>query len=203
MTERPYDTARLDTIERSGRGGWVPIRRHFGITAFGVNAWSGDDGAELVGEHDETTTDHEELYVVTAGHATFELDGQTVDAPPGTFVFVRDPATRRAARAAAAGTTILSVGAKPGEAYRSLPWEENADVLPLFDQGRYDEAKTRLVRALERHPDAAGLVYNLACAEARLGESEAARVHLDRAIELFPGFAELAQSDPDLESIRD
>jgi tetratricopeptide (TPR) repeat protein len=201
MSAKRYQTARLDEIEELGN--WTPIRRHFGIAAFGTNAWSGDEGAEIIGDHDETKSGHEELYVVLSGHATFTVAGETVDAPAGTIVFVRDPEVRRAATATAAGTRILTVGAKPGEAYAPLGWEENASIVPLFARGEYAEAKERLLVALERFPDPAALLYNLACAEARLGEKDAALEHLRGAVEIEGRFGEFAQTDEDLESIRD
>ena len=184
--------------------GWLPLRRRLGITAFGVNAWRPQaDGRTLIGEHDEATTGHEELYVVVRGHATFTVDGQEIDAPTGTIVFVSDPALKRAAMAREPETTILTAGGKPGEAYEPLAWEENSEIIPLFGRGEYAEAKARLEEALARHPDAGGLLYNLACAESRLGETDAALVHLERAIELWPGFREAAAGDPDFDSIRD
>jgi len=196
-----YATAHLSEID--GPGGWVPIRRHFGIQAFGVNAWTGDEaGANVVGEHDEQTLGHEELYVVIAGHATFTVDGEAIDAPTGTAVFVRDPATKRAAEAVEPGTTILTVGAKPGEAFTPSVWEENAEIVPLFERGEYSEAKERLLDAIERNGEAAGLLYNLACAESRLGNPAAAIEHLAHAVSLEPRFAEYAQNDPDLEAVR-
>jgi tetratricopeptide (TPR) repeat protein len=196
-----YSTAHLSEI--SGPAGWMPIRRHFGIEAFGVNAWRGDEaGASVIGEHDETTLGHQELYVVIAGRATFTVDGETIDAPAGTAVFVRDPETKRGAVAEEPGTTILTVGAKAGEAYTPSVWEENAEIVPLFEQGEYAEAKRRLLDAIERRGEAAGLLYNLACAESRLGESEAAVKHLRQAVELQPSFATYAQNDPDLEAVR-
>jgi tetratricopeptide (TPR) repeat protein len=196
-----YASAHLSEID--GPGGWAPIRRHFDIQAFGVNAWRGAEaGASVVGEHDESTLGHEELYVVIEGRATFTVDGETIDAPTGTAVFVRDPATKRAAVAEEPGTTILTVGAKPGEAFTPSVWEENAEIVPLFEQEEYAEAKRRLLDAIERRGEAAGLLYNLACAESRLGEPEPAVAHLRQAVELDPRFAEYAQNDPDLEAIR-
>ena len=52
----------------------------------------------MIEDHDEQgdgSGHHEELYIVMTGHAAFELDGETVDAPAGTLVFVR-PEQRRA-----------------------------------------------------------------------------------------------------------
>jgi tetratricopeptide (TPR) repeat protein len=193
---------RLDDIEAIN--GWLPLRRRLGIAAFGLNAWRPqEDGRTLIGEHDEATTGHEELYFVAEGHATFTVAGDEIDAPAGTIVFVGDPALKRAAVARKPTTTILTAGGKPGEAYHPLAWEENAEIIPLFGTGEYGEAKARLEQALERHPDAGGLLYNLACAESRLGETDAALAHLERAIEIWPGFREAAGGDPDFEAIRD
>jgi tetratricopeptide (TPR) repeat protein len=202
MTEERWSTAHLSAID--GPDGWAPIRRHFGIASFGVNAWTAEEaGANVISEHDEEPSGHEELYVVLAGRATFTIDGQEVDAPVGTVLHVREPGTTRAATAAEPGTTVLAVGGRPGAVYEPRDWEINAEVLPLFERAEYAEAKRILVEAHEREPDAAGLLYNLACAEARLGEPEAALGHLARAVELAPRFAEFAQGDEDLASIRD
>lgn len=196
-----YTVARLDEIE--SQGGWLRIREHFDVGAFGVNAWRPKDDGEIIGEHDEQQLGHEELYAVLEGHATFTLDGEVVDAPAGSLVFVRDPAVKRKAVARKPGTTILAVGGAPGQAYSVAPWEANAEIFPLFAQGEFAEAKRRLQEAVGRHPDAGGLFYNLACAEARLDETDAALEHLQRAVEISEQFAEYAKTDEDLASIRD
>ena len=65
-----------------------PVRHHLGITAFGTNAWtSTNEGDRLMPEHAEDEG-VEELYVVLRGHARFEIDGDTVDAPAGALIFV-------------------------------------------------------------------------------------------------------------------
>ncbi len=81
---RPFAAARLDEIDR--RGNWIPIRRHFGIASFGVNAWTGDDGDEVIGPHEERQSGHEELYVVVSGRAEFTIAGETLRAGPGSYV---------------------------------------------------------------------------------------------------------------------
>jgi len=58
---------------------WYPIQHHFGLGAFGVNAFGGEPGIELVAEHDETESGQEEVYVVLAGAAQFTLAGDDVD----------------------------------------------------------------------------------------------------------------------------
>ena len=192
----------VDITQIRRPSGWSPIRRELGVQAFGINAWHGDADKQLVGEHDEKTSGHEELYVVVAGAARFTVDGEELDAPVGTVVFVRDPASRRQAVATEDGTTLISAGGKANEAYAPRSWEVNAEVFAMFDRGAFGEAKEMVSDALTRFDDRDVLTYNLACAEARLGESEEAIGHLRHAIELRPSLADNAREDDDLESLR-
>ncbi len=199
MTDRGWQIARTDEIPRLGKT-WIPIRKHFGIRAFGVNAWVADaEGEDVIGEHVEESG-HEELYFVSSGRATFTVEGEEVDAPAGTVVFVRDPQTKRKAVAREPGTTILTVGAKPGEAFEVMNWESVAEMWPLYEAGDYEGAAAVLREALAREPEPA-IYYNLACMEALLGQTEEAIEHLGHAAE-EPRFREAAATDSDLDSIR-
>jgi hypothetical protein len=110
---------------------WTPVRNHFGITAFGVNAYTARNaGDRLIGEHDHadpTDEQHQELYFVHTGHARFRVDGQDVDAPAGTFVSALDVRTVRSAVALADDTVVLVIGAEPGAAFEITP-AERADL---------------------------------------------------------------------------
>jgi hypothetical protein len=105
------------------------VRRHFDIRSFGVNGITGNAGDELVEPHHERdeesnlTDGHEELFAVMSGHAVFTVDGEDIDAPAGTLVFVRDPSLVRSARATADGTAILAVGGRPGLPFEISRWE--------------------------------------------------------------------------------
>ena len=104
---------------------WRPVRHHLGVEAFGTNAYvAAEPGAIVVEEHDESDIGHQELYLVLRGRAEFTLDGERVDAPAGTFVFLHDPATRRKAVAAEADTAVVAFGARPGEPFSPSEWEE-------------------------------------------------------------------------------
>jgi mannose-6-phosphate isomerase-like protein (cupin superfamily) len=202
VSQERYVVAELDELER--KGNWTPIRGHFGIEAFGVNAWTAAAaGDELISDHNEERSGHEELYVVLSGRATFTVDGKDVEAPAGTLVFVNEPPTQRHAVAAEAGSTVLAIGAKPGEAYRPLGWEWSSDAFPFFQSGEPERAYELLAAADEEHPDSPSVLYNLACAEALTGKSEEALDHLRRAVDLYPPFAEIARDDPDFDSIRE
>ena len=188
------------------RDGWIAIRDHFGIGAFGVNAWFADEAGSLISEHTETWSGHEELYVVVEGHATFTVDGEEMDAPAGTLVFISDPELRRRAVEREAGTTVLAVGGLPGHAFEITPledaWEENQEAMALYREERYGEAADVVRQALESHPESARLHYNLACFESRAGADVATVAeHLARAIQLYPRFAEFAREDADFDSV--
>jgi quercetin dioxygenase-like cupin family protein len=98
---------------------WKPVRNHFGIRAFGTNAYTGRAGQVVIEEHDD---EDEELYVVLAGEAEFLLDGEVVRARAGTLVFCTG-GTTRVARARVDGTTVLAVGAAAGRAFEVSEWE--------------------------------------------------------------------------------
>jgi tetratricopeptide (TPR) repeat protein len=186
---------------------WATVRHALGITAFGVNAWIGQEaGQEVIVEHDEVgprSNRHEELYVVIAGHATFTVDGEEIDAPNGTFVFVKDPAAKRKAVAGEPETTILAVGATPGQAFEPSEWERSAPALGSFATGDYDKAYELMAEANREFPYDPAVLFNLACAESLLGRTDEAIEHLERSIKSDDRFRELAQNDTDFDAIRD
>jgi tetratricopeptide (TPR) repeat protein len=183
------------------------LRHHFGISSFGVNAYAVDEpNVPVISEHDELgerAGKHEELYFLSAGHAKFVVNGDEIDAPYGTFVFVRDPAAKRSAVALEAGTTVIAVGGKAGEAFTPSLWEKNAAALIHFGTGDYEKAIEVLERSRAESPQDATVLYNLACAESRAGRRAEALEHLREAIGLDASFAELAADDADFEAIRD
>ena len=203
-----FEVTKIDKIEpTTGVEGseWIRIRRELDVEAFGVNAYRAKAGNRVIEEHDELGTSagrHEELYVVHAGHATFTVGGEEIDAPAGTLVFVRDPATRRGAIAQEDGTTVLVIGGRPGEAYSVAAWEKAADAYPLWETKEFDKAKEILREVLAEHPDSGGVIYNLACAECLTGETDEALEHLRRALELDPKLIEIARTDTDFDAIR-
>src|SRR5207248_3853997 len=128
-----------------------------------------DAGRTGVEEHTGEQSGHEELYVVVSGRARFELDGEAFDAPAGTLVFLRDPSVKRHAVAEEPGTTVLAIGAKPGEAYEPSAWEWYFEAAPLGAAGDWAAAADHVARGLEEHGEHPGLLYNLGCYEARAG----------------------------------
>jgi tetratricopeptide (TPR) repeat protein len=201
-----YSVAHLDDIEEFTDVGchYRPIRHHLGITAFGVTAWTAHAaGDRVINEHDEgDPTADQELFLVLRGHATFEIDGDRIDAPAGTFVFA-PPRTKRTASAKQDGTTIILVEGTPGQGYEARGWELWAPLAPLYQAGRYAEVADRLGDVVAADPQYPMLFFNLACCESQCGRTSNALVHLRRAIEMSEEFRASAKTDSDLDPIRD
>ena len=176
-----------------------PIRKPMGVSAFGINAYTADEGT-VIEPHDELGSGsggHEELYFVAAGHARFEVDGEEIDAPPGTILFAA-PEQHRSATAHAPDTTVLVIGGKPGAAGPPSPFEYWYLAIGEPPEKAYAIA----AEGLEHYPDNPGLHYNLACFAALAGRREDALRHIKIAFEGRPESREWAAQDSDLDSIR-
>jgi tetratricopeptide (TPR) repeat protein len=180
-----------------------PLRRRLGFQPFGLNAWEGVEIGDQVIEPHREASGTEELYVVVRGAARFTLGEETFDAETGTLVHA-PPNTFRSATTLAAGTIVLAVGAKAGEAFTPSGWEDFYVAFALLRAGDVDNARAAVQEALARAPDAWEGQYNAACFEALAGETDAALEHLRRAVagnreRVVP----LAEADADLASVRD
>jgi mannose-6-phosphate isomerase-like protein (cupin superfamily) len=192
---------RLDDLERRGR--FIPVREHLGIHSFGINAIEQGEDGTLINEHDESGG-QEEVYVVLDGTARFEIDGETFEAPAGTFVSVEPEARRKATGDA----TVLALGGTVGEAYQAMDWGEAWSIqnesMEAYGEQRYADAATTVRRGLEQFPDHAGLNYNYACFATLAGETgDETFDRLRRGVELFPPFRDQARGDEDLAAVRD
>jgi hypothetical protein len=203
MNEKPkIRVARLDDIERRGR--MIPVREPLGIHSFGVNAFTPSEDGTLINDHDEAGSGQEELYFVLEGNATFEVDGQTIDAPAGTLLSV-PPALQRKATG---DGVVLALGGTPGEAYQAFDWGEawqfQNESMTAYGEQRYGDALEAVRRGLDQVPDSPGLHYNYACFAALTGETDDETFdHLKQSVELFPPFREQARSDNDFDAVRD
>jgi mannose-6-phosphate isomerase-like protein (cupin superfamily) len=203
MNDNPnWKVARLEDIERRDRD--IPVREHLGIHAFGINAYTPGEDGTLINDHDESGTGQEELYIVLDGNATFEIDGDTVDAPAGTYVFVRPESRRKAT----GDGTVLAVGATHGQAYQAVDWGDawsfHRDSMVAYGEHRYADALEAVRGGLAQMPDHAGLNYNYACFATLAGETgDETFAHLRRSVELLPRFREDARRDDDFAAVRD
>ena len=198
-------TVRLDEIEGVPVFGtlvWKPIRKTLGVTAFGINAYTAANaGDEVVEDHTEEPSGHEELYAVVRGHATFTVDGEEVDAPSGTIVYLEDPKQRRHAVAREAGTTVLAIGGMPGT-HEISAWEYIFPSLPARNAEDWEAARAILEDALAE-ADLPAIHYHLACVEARAGNRARAIDELLVAVERRPRLLEPMRTEEDFASIRD
>ena len=210
--EKGYVVARLDELEASpliapgatddGRRRF-DVRRRFEITSFGIQAFRAPKAIDVVPEHDETLlgeAGQEELYLVLNGAATFEIDGESFEAPAGSFVHVQ-PSAKRKATANDEGTTILVVGGTPGKAYEPAP-EEAREAFAAYNEADYETAVTKQLVVVDKRPDDPVAHFNAGCFAARAGRVDEAIEHLRRAVEINERIKELIATDEDLDSIR-
>jgi hypothetical protein len=185
----------LERIEMPDGFVWRPVRRRFDIRAFGVNAYTAvEPGGQIVERHTEKQLGHEEIYFVLRGRAVFTIDRDEHELSAGQLVFVRDPSLERSAVALDTDTVVLAMGGKPGEPHVPSAWEALFPAAPAAQSEDW-------VEAIRIHEEAA-LFYNLACMEARGGRHLDALLHLERAVELEPGWAAHALHDSDFAAIR-
>jgi tetratricopeptide (TPR) repeat protein len=213
-TEKAYVFGRLDEIEPApilapgatddGRER-LDVRRNFDITSFGIQAYRAPSDVDVVREHDEIgplgSEGQEELYIVLNGSATFEIDGEAIDAPARSMVLVR-PAAKRKAVAKEDGTTVLIVGGTPGEAFVPPP-PEAGEAFAAYNKGEYETALAKQLVVVEKRPDDPVARFNAGCFAARAGQADEAIEHLQRAVEMNERVKDLLGSDEDLDSLRE
>jgi tetratricopeptide (TPR) repeat protein len=205
MAERKFSVAHLDELESiSGPETltWRPVRAHFDIRAFGTNAYTADrEGVDVVEPHTEDADlAHEELYFNARGSARFTIDGESFDAPAGTYVFIPEPSAHRHAVATEAGTTLLSFGGPP--VFQPSAWEWTFRAADLSERGELDAARKVLNEGRRAHPESPSIAYAFACVEALGGNRDQALSELRSALDREPELAEWAAKDSDFESLR-
>jgi tetratricopeptide (TPR) repeat protein len=210
--EKGYVFAKLDELEPApilapgatddGRKRF-DVRRRLDITSFGVQAYRAPSGVDVIREHDETLlgeAGQEELYLVLHGAATFEIDGESFEAPAGSLVHVQ-PTAKRKATASAEDTTILVVGGTPGKAYEPAPVEAG-EAFAAYSAGDYETAIAKQLVVVAQRPNDPVAHFNAGCFAARAGRAGEAVDHLRQAIHLNERIKELFATDEDLDSIR-
>ena len=203
MNDKPnWKVTQVGDIDRRGRD--LPVREYLGDPRIRSQRLRARRGRVLVNEHDEVGSGQEELYVVLDGKVTFEVDGEAVDAQPGTLLFVGPQARRKAT----GDGTLLVVGATTGEAYQAIDWGEawpfHAESMAAYREQRYADALQAVRGALEHMPDHAGLNYNYACFASLAGDTDNETFdHLRRSIELRAKFREDARRDDDFDPVHD
>ena len=211
--ENRYVVAKLDELEPApriappestddGRRSF-DVRRNLGVEAFGVQAFSAPNGVTVINEHDEMLLGEgqEELYIVLKGAATFEIDGESVDAPTGALVNVQ-PEAKRKATATEDDTMILAVGGTRGKPYEPAP-EEMREAFAAYNDQDYEKALSKQLVVVEKQPNNPVAHFNVGCFAARSGHADQAIEALQQAVEINPRIKELIATDEDLDSIRE
>lgn len=187
--------------------GRVQLRKDLDIGAFGVNAiYQRKAGETIIREHHEAGPGgdmHEELYVVVQGSAAFTVDGEKVEAPQGTAIFVRDPDVLREAVSTSPDTIILAAGGPRDHGYRLTPAASAVGFWDAYGANDYAAALETTKHALETYPGNAYLLYNVACMESLLGNDEAALTALAESVAQWEPYKEMAQKDDDFVSLRE
>jgi hypothetical protein len=184
---RPHRVVHLDEIgvvPGPGSLRWIPVRAELGLMAFGTNAYVGDPGDDVVEPHTEDPDNpHEEMYFVARGQATFTIDGDTFDAPEGTYVFVPDVDSHRHAVAAEPGTTVLSFGAPA--TFEPSAWEWTFRAKPLIASDP-EKARSILEDGLRAHPESPGIHLRLAEVALAEDDRESARRSIQLVLDSHP-----------------
>jgi hypothetical protein len=163
-----------------------------------MNAYTAEKVGDCVVEEHKEGSGHEEVYVVVSGQARFKVDGDELDAPSGTIVYLPDPEVLRSATSQQEGTTVLAVGGWPGKAFEPSGWEWRFEAEPLSDAGKHEEALAIMQDSLDQFGESGAGLYHVARYEARAGRTDDATVHITRALELNPEYREYAEKDADL-----
>ena len=127
---RERDPAFIERVEKltarfpKTHGTWHAVRRHFGITSFGVNASEAPEGEPLIVPHDERQYGQEELYLLLRGRARFVCDGEEVELGEHDLLFCR-PDVHREAYALETPTVLILVGGLPGQPYEIPTWSRD------------------------------------------------------------------------------
>jgi hypothetical protein len=192
----------LDEVERRPWPGtelaWHPLREALGARIIGMSAFTAERaGQEVVEGHKETEggRGHEEVYVVLRGRASFELDGQELDAPAGTFVLVSDPSVYRRAVAAEPDTAVLALGGPPTFQPSASEWIERARPHLRSDPAR---ARRILDELRAARPDSVGVRIGDALFAVAQGNLAVAREELAAVLAEEPSLRVALAQDPDL-----
>jgi hypothetical protein len=208
-TETSYRVCSLpQELQQPGEDkAFAALGRTLDVGAFGVGAaYQRRTGEAVIRDHHEAGPGgdrHEELYVVVQGGARFTVDGEDVDAPHGTAIFLRDPAAMRSAVATADDTIVLAVGGPRDTAYRLTPAQSQEGFWDAYGEEDWASALVSTRRALEIYPGNAHLLYNVACMQARLGDDDASLTALAESVARWEPYKEMARKDDDFESLRE
>ena len=113
--------AKYDTVDYAQLDGVVKkLRRALNVGSFGVNFFDVPPLAEGL-EHNETSTDQEEVYVYVRGSGKLRIDGEEIEVREGMAVRVNPEVTRQPI-AGDEGLAWVAIGAPRDGKYQPPAW---------------------------------------------------------------------------------
>ena len=111
-----YTLRRIDDLRSINHGAVKLAGDDLGVQSFGLQVLDFPGGFGDYPEHDHTHDRQEEVYVVLAGSAEFEIAGERAQADAGTMLRV-DADARRTLVPGPEGVRLLAIGCSPDGAY--------------------------------------------------------------------------------------
>ncbi len=118
-----YSVKRIDQMEATFGGGLRKARAELEATSFGMSIEEFPADYDGYPNHDHTHDDQEEVYVVLAGSATMNVEGEQFEIDPETVVRV-GPSAKRTLVSGADGLRLLVLGGVPGKVYEPPEWSQ-------------------------------------------------------------------------------
>ena len=203
-----YRVARLDAIEEldDGREPYRPVRHHFGITSFGITAWTGREaGDRILNEHDEADATGPQRGALPRPERPRRLRARRrAGRRAGRHVRLRR--ARRQADGVRGGgrDDDRRDRRRPGKAYEPVGWELWAPIRPRYEAGEHEAAGRAPVaarRGQSRSTRSSPTTSRVS--RASPAARDEAIEHLRQAIEGSELFRDYAKGDSDLDPIRE
>ena len=119
-----YTAIRFEDMEPTFNGMFRRARASLGVTSFGMQVLEmGPESGEFYPNHNHEHDSQEEVYVVIAGSADFDIEGDTVHAEPEMAIRVA-PGTKRKIEPGPDGVKMIVLGAIPGAVYAAPAFTE-------------------------------------------------------------------------------
>jgi hypothetical protein len=126
-----YTVKKFDEMEPIFGGFFLRARASLGVSSFGMQILNfPPNGGEFYPNHDHAESGQEEVYLVLAGSADFDIEGASVHAEPETAIRVGS-ATKRHISAGSEGARVLAIGGVPGAAYSAPAFTELGGPVPV------------------------------------------------------------------------
>jgi uncharacterized cupin superfamily protein len=114
-----FTLAHREDCEKNGT--WELVRRTLGLKAFGLNVVEIPAG-EQIPEHDETSRDQEEIFLVLSGSPTLVIDGEDHATREGMFARLDPEHSRTVRNDGAVPASVLIASAPRSSGYEPMSW---------------------------------------------------------------------------------